>query len=83
MGEEMIWTESSRRLFVQVASLLGVELDADEEADRIEEEKAEAEAEQPPMPADPFAGLALDANGTAIDGGGQDDVSNVEMPAAR
>lgn len=69
MGEEMISEEASRRVFVR-------------SADRIEEERAEAEAEQPPMPADPFTGLSLDPSSTRMSNGGQDDIPNVGMPAA-
>ena len=55
VGEELISTESSRKVFLSIASLLGVELDADTETERID---AEAAAKpQPPSAGDPFAGL--------------------------
>ena len=55
VGEDLISTESGRKVFLSIASLLGVELDPDEETERI---AAEAEAKPtPPPPGDPFAGL--------------------------
>ena len=55
VGEELISVESSRKVFISIASLLGVELDADEEAERIAEEAAAKP--EPAGPSDPFAGL--------------------------
>lgn len=55
IGEDMISKESSRKVFVSIASQLGVELDADTEAERI---AAEKEAEPEPT-ADPFAGIDM------------------------
>lgn len=65
VSEELISTESSRRVFLSITSLLGVELDPDEEAERIAEESAAAPT--PARPGDPFADLLgqLDATPTA------------------